>query len=73
MAAVEDLEKRVEKLKDNLQKAIQESESTPAPDKVRGARKRLKRTQRKLRALKRAKAEAKQKREGKAGAPAPAA
>jgi hypothetical protein len=48
MSAKADLEKRVEKLKDRIQKAGEEGERPLPPDKVRTFRKRLKRTQRKL-------------------------
>jgi hypothetical protein len=48
MSAKADLEKRVEKLKDRIQKAGEDGERPLPPDKVRTFRKRLKRTQRKI-------------------------
>jgi len=48
MTAKPDLEKRIERLKDRIQKADEDSERPLPPDKVRTFRKRLKRTQRKL-------------------------
>ncbi len=48
MTAKADLEKRVERLKDRIQKAGEDSERPLPPERVRVFRKRLKRTQRKL-------------------------
>jgi hypothetical protein len=48
MTAKPDLEKRIDRLKDRIQKADEDSERPLPPDKVRTFRKRLKRTQRKL-------------------------
>jgi hypothetical protein len=48
MTAKADLERRVERLKDRIQKAGEDSERPLSPDRVRVFRKRLKRTQRKL-------------------------
>jgi len=52
MVTVEHLEKRIEKVNERLATALQESETTPDPEKIRKIRKRLKRTQRKLRKMK---------------------
>jgi hypothetical protein len=48
MTAKPDLEKRIERLKDRIHKADEDSERPLPPDKVRTFRKRLKRSQRKL-------------------------
>jgi len=51
MITVADLEKRLENLKGRLEKAREEHENNPCPEKVRKIRKRVKRHQRKLRGL----------------------
>jgi hypothetical protein len=48
MTAKPELEKRIERLKNRIQKVDEDSERPLPPDKVRTFRKRLKRTQRKL-------------------------
>lgn len=65
MSAKADLEKRVERLKDRIQKAGEEGERPLPPERIRTFRKRLKRTQRKL-----AKGVAKEERGSKEAKPA---
>ena len=52
MTKIEELEKRIQKIKGNLETAEQAATDAPAPDRIRRVRKRLKRAQRKLRNLK---------------------
>jgi hypothetical protein len=52
MTKIEDLEKRIQKIKETLKTAEQASPDSLAPERMRRGRKRLKRAQRRLRNLK---------------------